>query len=566
MVGLLDYLFGGGDTQPQPQPAQPPGLLAPQYDGWARLGNALSQGAATHSMAGLLGGALDPMGAYRLSQAAQQNELGQYDLNYYRQRNQPQMQQPQPQAQPQMQPQAQPVQAGSFNDMDPSGVEKLLPPGLTGKITPYNPAFNDMDPSGMRGVSLPPPFPTGAAPRAPALSIAPTTDGNGFMMTPAMALQQALQMSAAPRLAGNAMASQKLAETMLTNGLGVRADGSIGRLPGANEADSQKSAATASGSAPYDILKALAGQAGRAVQIEPGASVATGFQNMPPDVAAAFHRVIGGAGGAGSAPPQRMAGGPSPGPGQNAVGFPTQPGYENGRMQNPLTLQGATMQKTVLPEQFKAAADHYQAAQGMMGQLDMIDRNLDDLNTAGWSSTGAGANTKMGLFKMLNGISQTVGGQAVFDPSKIATWEDFNKESTRMGFELAKTLGSREAMQIVQQAVGSVPNAENTYLGGKLVSSSLRQAAIRQSDYYEFLNQFAMSHGGNTMGADVAFNKSHPIGGYVKTAIANAQQGKQTVGPAAASSPAAPAVGTVQGGYRFNGGNPADQNSWQKVQ
>jgi hypothetical protein len=28
----------------------------------------------------------------------------------------------------------------------------------------------------------------------------------------------------------------------------------------------------------------------------------------------------------------------------------------------------------------------------------------------------------------------------------------------------------------------------------------------------------------------------------------------------------APAVGTVQGGYRFNGGNPADKNNWEKVQ
>ena len=28
----------------------------------------------------------------------------------------------------------------------------------------------------------------------------------------------------------------------------------------------------------------------------------------------------------------------------------------------------------------------------------------------------------------------------------------------------------------------------------------------------------------------------------------------------------APAIGTIKGGYKFNGGNPADPASWTKVQ
>ena len=35
--------------------------------------------------------------------------------------------------------------------------------------------------------------------------------------------------------------------------------------------------------------------------------------------------------------------------------------------------------------------------------------------------------------------------------------------------------------------------------------------------------------------------------------------------PAAPPAPKPPAVGTVQGGYRFKGGNPADQKNWEKV-
>jgi len=37
-------------------------------------------------------------------------------------------------------------------------------------------------------------------------------------------------------------------------------------------------------------------------------------------------------------------------------------------------------------------------------------------------------------------------------------------------------------------------------------------------------------------------------------------------GAASAPPPGAPQVGTVKGGYQFNGGDPSDQNSWSKVQ
>lgn len=38
------------------------------------------------------------------------------------------------------------------------------------------------------------------------------------------------------------------------------------------------------------------------------------------------------------------------------------------------------------------------------------------------------------------------------------------------------------------------------------------------------------------------------------------------MGSSATAAPAAPAVGTVEDGYRFKGGNPADPNSWEQVQ
>lgn len=188
------------------------------------------------------------------------------------------------------------------------------------------------------------------------------------------------------------------------------------------------------------------------------------------------------------------------------------------------------MQKEILPAQYQEAGKNYASAQTMLGQLSMIDHSIDALNNqgrGGLTATGTGANTKMALLKGLNSLSATFGGQAFIDPTKVASWEDLSKESTRMGFELAKTLGSREAQMIVQQAVSAVPNASNTYLGAKLVSASLRSAAQRQIDYYQSLNDFAMSHGGNTMGADIEFNKTHPVQDYTRNAIISGLGAKQ---------------------------------------
>lgn len=51
----------------------------------------------------------------------------------------------------------------------------------------------------------------------------------------------------------------------------------------------------------------------------------------------------------------------------------------------------------------------------------------------------------------------------------------------------------------------------------------------------------------------------------VPSRVLNNQTGQFVEQPAIQQQPAAPQVGEVRGGYRFTGGNPADQSSWQKV-
>lgn len=168
---------------------------------------------------------------------------------------------------------------------------------------------------------------------------------------------------------------------------------------------------------------------------------------------------------------------------------------------------------------FNTVKTNAESAQQVLQRLPIMDHAIDDLNKSGLTSTGTGAQARLSFAKAFNSLETTVGLTPSFDPQKIASWEDLNKESTRMGFELAKSLGSREAAMIVNSAIQAVPNAENTAAGAKLVSSSLRQAAQRQVDMYQFQSNWADQHAGQTQGADIAFNKQNPPDMYAKKAV-----------------------------------------------
>ena len=283
------------------------------------------------------------------------------------------------------------------------------------------------------------------------------------------------------RVASSTPGMQPVASSLLSliekgtpEGSYVDVNGGIQARPGFQNFTQQSAASKAAGSAPYDIAKELASQAGRAVEVSPGSTAFTGLDRMDPTARQILESIlsrgnlmpagpvsaVGQQGAIAAAGPQRIAQG---GPRVDANGCPVQPTtLPGGGLQTPLTAEGAAMQKTILPEMYKKAADNYAAAQGQNFNLDMMDHAIEQLNQSGLSSTGAGANAKFTIMKGLNGLSNTLGMGDAFNPQKIATWEDFNKEATRMGFELAKTLGSREAQMIVQHAVGAVPNAENT--------------------------------------------------------------------------------------------------------
>lgn len=186
-----------------------------------------------------------------------------------------------------------------------------------------------------------------------------------------------------------------------------------------------------------------------------------------------------------------------------------------------LSPEERELQTKVLPAQFEKAQESYESAQNLQLQLANMQDQMGQLGTSGFLAPGTGDTARLAFAKRINSLGTAMGmdpKSLPFDQNSVASGEDILKGTTRLGFDLARQLGSREAMMIVQQAVGAVPGVENTPRGARLIFGALNTAAQRQSDYYEYLQQWAQTHP-NTLGADVAFNKAYPVQHYTNQAL-----------------------------------------------
>jgi hypothetical protein len=103
--------------------------------------------------------------------------------------------------------------------------------------------------------------------------------------------------------------------------------------------------------------------------------------------------------------------------------------------------------------------------------------------------------------------------------------------------------------------VGMTPGLGKTAEGNQMIIDSAKKLAKRDQDVARIAREYRKKNGTLDEGFYdelQRFSEANPL-----------FKGGAAAKPA---SPSAPAVGTVQGGYRFKGGNPADPNSWQKVQ
>jgi hypothetical protein len=169
-------------------------------------------------------------------------------------------------------------------------------------------------------------------------------------------------------------------------------------------------------------------------------------------------------------------------------------------------------------KQFGEAKEAYQSASTAQMKINELQHNLANLPSSGLLTPGSGATERIGLAKYANTLLGVAGAAPMFDPKEVASAEAAQKITGGLGFDMSRTMGSREAAQIVHQAISLNPGAENTPQGAKVVAGAINAGLQRQKDFYQFL-----SENGNKPNSDIAFNRMYPVAHYVQEAQALAK-------------------------------------------
>jgi len=165
-------------------------------------------------------------------------------------------------------------------------------------------------------------------------------------------------------------------------------------------------------------------------------------------------------------------------------------------------------------KQYQTASD---AADQQIYRLHEMNAQAANLPTTGFLAQGAYADERTKIAQNANAFVQTFGGQPIFDKNSLASAESIQKDSFRLGTELARTLG-REPGFIVQQSVQANPGINNTKMGWSRITAGLEQAARYNQDKNTFLSDYYQRFG-NLNGAEDTFRKLNPPEKYSERAI-----------------------------------------------
>ncbi len=170
----------------------------------------------------------------------------------------------------------------------------------------------------------------------------------------------------------------------------------------------------------------------------------------------------------------------------------------------------------------KEGPNNMQRAMLGIAQTDEVGADLDKLHSAGGlQEPGALGDFRNGLAKMVNTFEAATGSKLDFDPASVASYEQLNKDTRRMGLSLlTSTLGNqREAAQTITGITQAVPSVDNTYLGAKLVNASIKAQFQWAKDEVTYAAEVANNNNGDIRSAFTDFAKEHPAQGYADAVL-----------------------------------------------
>lgn len=166
----------------------------------------------------------------------------------------------------------------------------------------------------------------------------------------------------------------------------------------------------------------------------------------------------------------------------------------------------------------------FEMGQGGLQSLAGMEDHLRSLSkNGGFLAPGAFIEARGNIARTMNTLFTQFGFKEMFNPDKVASWEDLMKETSRLGFQFVSSfLGQqREAAQTIERGVNSVPGAHLTPEGSITVLNGIREVMKRQLDEYAFKTQWLQdpSHKGSLIGSDIEFAKERSAEAYARRAI-----------------------------------------------
>jgi hypothetical protein len=203
---------------------------------------------------------------------------------------------------------------------------------------------------------------------------------------------------------------------------------------------------------------------------------------------------------------------------------------------DPRLFSSPDLVKNEANDGLKEARAGYQGAVNTQTQLSEMQHDLGQIQNSAWTSPGTGFESRVKWARAVNTGFNALGIEPPIDEAAVASGENLNKLTTRLGFSLSSSLGSGEAANIVNQAVASVPGGANSKEGAARIIAGLQAANQRKTDYYAFLQDWSAKGYGSIKGADEAFNRQNPpelyaIASYVPSGAIQALRSDPSLAP-----------------------------------